>query len=46
MIVQIDKCFVKDAYRIKDQRLLNRMANCINQVIDTDSLERIKSEKE
>jgi mRNA interferase RelE/StbE len=45
MIVQIDKSFVKDAERIKDQRLLNRIANCINQVIDTDSLERINAVK-
>jgi mRNA interferase RelE/StbE len=45
MIVLIDKSFVKDAGRIKDQRLLNRIANCINQVIDTDSLDRINSIK-
>ena len=45
MIVQIDKSFVKDAERIKDQHLLNRIANCINQVIDTDSLDRINSVK-
>jgi mRNA interferase RelE/StbE len=45
MIVQIDKSFVKDAGRIKDLRLLNRIGNCINQVIDTDSLDRINSIK-
>ena len=45
MIVQIDKSFVKDTERIKDQRFLNRIANCIKQVIDTDSLDRINSVK-
>jgi mRNA interferase RelE/StbE len=45
MIVRIDKSFLKDAERIKDQRLLNRIANCINQVIETDSLDRINSVK-
>ncbi len=45
MIVQIDKSFVKDVERIKDQRLLNRIANCINQVIHTDSLDKINSVK-
>jgi mRNA interferase RelE/StbE len=45
MIVQIDKSFVKDAERIKDQRLLNRIATCINQVIGADSLDKINSVK-
>ena len=45
MIVRIDKSFVKDTGRIKDQHLLNRIANCINQVIRTDSLDRINSVK-
>ena len=45
MIVQIDRSFVKDAERIKDQRLLNRIAYYINQVIDADSLDRIHSVK-
>ncbi|MEI6436870.1 MAG: type II toxin-antitoxin system RelE/ParE family toxin [Bacteroidota bacterium] len=45
MIVQIDKSFVKDAEKIKDQRLLNRIAICIDQIIDADSLDRINSVK-
>jgi mRNA interferase RelE/StbE len=45
MIVQIDKSFVKDVERIKDQRLLNRIAICIDQLIDADSLDRINSVK-
>ena len=45
MIVKLDKCFVKDAERIKDQRLLNRVASCIRQIIDTENPEQIKSVK-
>lgn len=45
MIVRIDTSFVKDAERIRDQRLLNRVANCINQVIGADSMNRITSAK-
>jgi mRNA interferase RelE/StbE len=45
MIVRIDKSFVKDVERIKDQRLLNRIAICIDQLIDADSLNRINSVK-
>ena len=45
MIVQIDKSFAKDAERIKDQRLLNRIANCIIQVVETESLDKINSVK-
>jgi hypothetical protein len=40
MIVKIDKGFVKDTERIKDQRLLNRIANCIKQVIIKNSPHR------
>ena len=43
MIVKIDKSFVKDAERIKDQRLLNRIASTIKKVIETDSLDKIHS---
>ncbi len=43
MIVKIDKSFVKDTDRIKDQYLLNRIANCINQAKNTDSIHSMAS---
>ena len=45
MIVKIDKSFVKDTDRIKDKYLLNRIANCINQAMNTDSLHSINGVK-
>jgi len=45
MIVKIDKSFVKDVGRIKDQRLRIRIADCIAQVQNSDSLTQITSLK-
>ena len=45
MIVKVDKSFVKDINRIKDQRLRNHIADCIDQVQKADSLTQIASLK-
>lgn len=45
MIVKIDKSFVKDLNRIKDNRLRNHIADCINQVQNADSLTQVVSLK-
>jgi EAL domain-containing protein (putative c-di-GMP-specific phosphodiesterase class I) len=43
MIVKVDKSFVKDINKIKDQRLRNQIADCIDQVQKVDSLTQIAS---
>jgi mRNA interferase RelE/StbE len=45
MIVLIDKSFSKDTGRIKDQHLLDRISNCIRQVMESDKLDKINSLK-
>jgi mRNA interferase RelE/StbE len=45
MIVKIDKSFVKDINRIKDNRLRNHISDCINQVEKADSLKQVVSLK-
>lgn len=45
MIVKIDKSFAKDVSRIKEQRLRKRIADCIVQVQNLDSLSQIASLK-
>lgn len=43
MIVKIDKSFAKDLVQIKDQRLYNRIGDCIEQIQKADSLSQIGS---
>jgi mRNA interferase RelE/StbE len=45
MIVKVDKSFVKDINKIKNQRLRNQIADCIDQVQKVDSLAQIASLK-
>ena len=45
MVVKIDKSFVKDVNRIKDQRLRNHIADCIDQMQKAESLSQIISLK-
>jgi len=45
MIVKIDKSFVKDVARIKDKHLRKRIADCIDEVRNSDSLTQTGSLK-
>ena len=45
MIIKVDKSFVKDINRIKDKRLRNHIADCIDQIQKADSLTKIVSLK-
>jgi mRNA interferase RelE/StbE len=45
MIVKVDKSFVKDIKKIKDQRLRNQIANCIVQVQNAETPAQIVSLK-
>ncbi len=45
MVVKIDQRFEKDTDRIKDKKLLLRVAQVIGQVIAAESLEKISSIK-
>lgn len=45
MVVKIDQRFEKDTDRIKDKKLLLRVAQVIGQVMEAESLEKISSIK-
>ena len=45
MVVKIDKSFVKDVSKIKDQRLRNHIADCIDHIQKAESLSQIVSLK-
>jgi mRNA interferase RelE/StbE len=45
MIVRIDRSFVKDTDKIKDQKVLNKIASCIISVQKASSATEIKNVK-
>lgn len=45
MVVKIDKRFEKDTDRIKDKKLLSKVAQCIGQVMAAENLEQIPNLK-
>ena len=45
MIVRIDKLFEKDTDRLKDKKLLTKLAQCIGQVMDAEGLDEIPNLK-
>jgi len=45
MVVKIDKRFEKDTDKIKDKKLLNKVARCIGQAIEAESLEQVSNLK-
>lgn len=45
MTVRVDRSFEKDTDRIKDQKLLSRVADCISEVIAAEDLTAVRQVK-
>ena len=45
MIVKIDKSFEKDVFKIRDKAILNKIANCIENIQKVNKIDEIKSLK-